>query len=80
MRGKLQRRAAAALALAGVLGIVRAADALLLCEDTTGFAAGGPWPRLAAYALLTYLLLKQGVGRNGSPAEAAPGEINGVPT
>ena len=52
MSGKLQRRAAAALALAGVLGIVRAADALLLCEDTTGFAAGGPWPRLAAYALL----------------------------
>ena len=52
MSGKRQRRAAAALALAGVLGIVRAADALLLCEDTTGFAAGGPWPRMAAYALL----------------------------
>lgn len=35
---------------------------------------------LAAYALLTYLLLKQGIGRNSSPAEAAPSEINGVPT
>ena len=34
---------------------------------------------LAAYALLTYLLLKQGIGRNSSPAEAAPSEINGVP-
>ena len=33
MSGKLQRRAAAALALAGVLGIVRAADALLLCAE-----------------------------------------------
>lgn len=52
MSGKLQRRAAAALALAGVLGIVRAADVLLLCEDTTGFAAGGPWPRLLCYVLL----------------------------
>ena len=29
MSGKLQRRAAVVLALAGVLGIVRAADALL---------------------------------------------------